>query len=215
MRVRITLAKTEAMRYTGHMDLHRALERTLRRANLPVSHTQGFTRRARINLAAALPLGVTSACELADIWFDEDLPLDELMAQIREHQPPGMQVQSIESIAMDAPKLPARIGAADYRITLREPAPELAQAIADMLGAETLPRERRGKSYDLRTLILESQMLNPDEDGCARLSVRMLAQEGATGRCDEIVSALGLNPLASLAHRTALYLKSDPDIFPQ
>jgi radical SAM-linked protein len=203
------------MRYTGHMDLHRTLERTLRRAMLPVSHTQGFTRRARINLAAALPLGVTSECELADIWFDEELPLDELKDRIAASQPPGMQIRSIETVPMDAPKLPAQIGAADYTILFRDSAPGLETAITALLAAPALPRERRGKPYDLRTLILDAGALEPDAEGSARMWVRLLAQEGATGRCDEIVAALELNPLATLAHRTALYLKSDPHIFPQ
>ena len=42
MRIRITFSKTAAMRYTGHLDLHRAWERTFRRAGLPLAYSQGF-----------------------------------------------------------------------------------------------------------------------------------------------------------------------------
>ena len=41
MRIRIHFAKTPAMRFTGHLDLHRAWERMFRRAGLP-----------RVNVAA-------------------------------------------------------------------------------------------------------------------------------------------------------------------
>jgi radical SAM-linked protein len=44
------------MRYTGHLDLHRAWERTFRRARLPLAYSQGFHPQPRLNLACALPL---------------------------------------------------------------------------------------------------------------------------------------------------------------
>jgi radical SAM-linked protein len=49
------------MRYTGHLDLYRTWERTLRRAGLPLAYSQGFKPHPRIVLACALPLGCTTA----------------------------------------------------------------------------------------------------------------------------------------------------------
>ena len=42
MRLRITFAKTDEMRFTGHLDLHRTWERIFRRAGLPLAYSQGF-----------------------------------------------------------------------------------------------------------------------------------------------------------------------------
>src|SRR3972149_7725894 len=72
-RYRITFAITHAMRYVGHLDLLRAWERTLRRAELPLAYTQGFHPHPRIQIAAALPLGCTAAAELMDLWLEDDL----------------------------------------------------------------------------------------------------------------------------------------------
>ena len=82
MRVRITFAKTDAMRFTGHLDLHRAWERTFRRAGLPLAYTQGFSPHPRINLASALPLGFTSERELVDIWLEQELPASAVTAAL-------------------------------------------------------------------------------------------------------------------------------------
>jgi radical SAM-linked protein len=71
MRLRITFAKTEAMRFTGHLDLHRTWERCFRRARLPLAYTQGFNPHPRLNLAAALPLGFTSQGEMIDAWLEQ------------------------------------------------------------------------------------------------------------------------------------------------
>ena len=51
-------SKTDAMRYTGHLDLHRAWERTFRRAGLPLAYTQGFSPHPRINLACRPAAGL-------------------------------------------------------------------------------------------------------------------------------------------------------------
>jgi radical SAM-linked protein len=70
-RVRITFTKEGATRYISHLDLARAVERALNRAGLPVAYSQGFNRRPRLSLAAALPLGYTSEAEMADVWLTE------------------------------------------------------------------------------------------------------------------------------------------------
>jgi len=69
MRIRVKFAKTEPMRFTSHLDLYRAWERLLRRADVPLVFSQGYNPRPRIQLAAPLPLGITSNCEIIDIGY--------------------------------------------------------------------------------------------------------------------------------------------------
>ena len=66
MRVRITFSKQGALRFIGHLDLHRLWERAMRRANLPLTYSQGFHPQPKISLAAALPLGFSSRGEVLD-----------------------------------------------------------------------------------------------------------------------------------------------------
>ena len=73
-RMRMTFTKEGTARYISHLDLARAVERALNRAGLPIAYTQGFNRRPRLSLAAALPLGYTSQAEIADVWLTE--PVD-------------------------------------------------------------------------------------------------------------------------------------------
>ncbi len=74
-RVRILFAKTDAMRFIGNLDLHKAWERSCRRAGLPLAYSQGYNPQPKLNLASALPLGFTSQAELIDIWLEQVLPL--------------------------------------------------------------------------------------------------------------------------------------------
>lgn len=204
MRLRLTFAKTEAMRFTGNLDLHRTLERTLRRARLPLAYSQGFTRRVKLNLAASLPLGFTSECELAEFWLAENLPLETVAAAIREASPPGIRLIALEEAEEGGPSLQVQVHAAEFVATLLDPQPDLAPRVSALLEADSLPRTRRDKPYDLRPLIEALYPLEPDPEGRARLFMRLLARPGATGRVEEVLAALGIPPEAARVHRTRL-----------
>ena len=204
MRYRITFAKTAAMRYTSHLDLHKAWERTIRRAALPLAYTQGFSPHPKINLASALPLGFTGDHEVIDIWLDGDLDPDAVEQALKAASPPGILVSSVARVDDRLPALQSQLLASDYTITFLSPIPNLDEKVQSLLSATNLPRERRGKPYDLRPLLLDLHPLPDDEQGCQRLAARLRAQEGATGRPEEIVAALGASPEQTRIHRTAL-----------
>lgn len=209
MRVRIQFAKTVAMRYTSHLDLHRTWERTLRRSLLPLAYSQGFNPHPKINLASALPLGFTSQCELMDIWLKAEVPVDQIAAALAESCPPGIQIHSIVQIDERAPTLQTLLKASEYEITLPGPFPGLDKRVQDILEAESLPRQRRGKLYDLRPLILDLRCLADDEQGLPRLHTRLTAQEGATGRPEEVLLEIGCeHPEAAQIMRTSLIFES-------
>jgi radical SAM-linked protein len=204
MRIRINFAKTEAMRYTSHLDLHRTLERTIRRAALPLAYSQGFRPHPRINLACALPLGFTSESEVVDIWLESELPLDSIRTALSSASPPGIVINSIEQVPLDLPALQSSLLAAEYHITFLCPMPELGRRIENVLESTSLPRIRRGKPYDLRPLINELKLLPGDTKPLHSILVKLSAMEGATGRPEEVILALGGNPHEARVHRVQL-----------
>jgi radical SAM-linked protein len=208
MRARITFAKTEAMRFTGHLDLHRTWERTIRRSGLPLAYSQGFKPHPRIVLASALPLGCTSQDELVDIWLEESRPLDEIEASLSLSAPPGLQILSVCEAELHEPALPVQVTASEYEVTFLTPLPDLDQRADGLLMTQSLPRIRREKTYDLRPLILEIHRLPDDPGGCQKIALTLAARENATGRPEEVVRALGSEPEATNIHRTKLILST-------
>lgn len=211
-RLRIQFTKNPAMRFTGHLDLHRAWERAFRRAGLPLAYSQGFNPHPRINLAAALPLGFTSECEIADVWLDPECPLAEVESRLASALPPGMSLTTLEQTALNLPALQTQVEAAEYVITFLDPLPNLPDRLEALLAASNLPRQRRGKTYDLRRLIINADLLPVNEEGNARMSVLLSARESATGRPEEVLAALGADPLAARFHRTRLLLQENETI---
>ncbi|MDX1435854.1 MAG: TIGR03936 family radical SAM-associated protein [Anaerolineales bacterium] len=206
MRIQLLFAKTEAMRYTGHLDLMRALERNFRRAQLPLAYTQGFNPRPRIVLASPLPLGVTSEGELAEVWLKEPIPEDDLLSGLNDKAPPGLVYFEVTPVSDGIPKLPTRLAAASYQARLEQVPPDLADRIDIFLDADSLPRERKGKPYDLRPLVEDLALINKNGSGESIVLMRLTARPGATGRPDEVLDALALNPQPAGLHRTRLFL---------
>jgi radical SAM-linked protein len=207
-RYRVVFAKTEAMRFTGHLDLYHTLERTLRRAQIPLAYSEGFNPRPRLNLGAPLPLGCTSQHEVVDLWLEQAQKPKALLQAIQHAAPPGIRFENASAVPSKQPTLQSQILSASYEVTLaRAISPETVQhRIAAVLEAAELPRERRNKRYDLRPLI-EALALGSDVDQAKVLRMRLSSREGATGRADEVVQALGLDPSDCRITRTALHLR--------
>lgn len=207
MRLRITFSKQGALRYTGHLDLHKMWERAARRADLPLSYSQGFHPHPQIQLAAALPLGFSSRCEVVDLKLNESLPLEGLAERIQAVMPPGLRILSVESVDERAPALQTQVAAAEFEVELLEGVDlnELTRKIDAVLAAESLPRERRGKPYDLRPLI-EGLEFHPNR---SRIFMRLTAREGATGRPEEVLDVLGIALEDARVERTRLILRGE------
>lgn len=207
-RLRMKFSKIGPTRYISHLDLARALERALNRARVPVSYTQGYNPRPRMQFASALPLGFTSEAELADIWLEEEIEPAAALEQIMSRMAPGIVVHEVWEVPLDAPAMQASTLETAYVAMVDDviDRADLRQRVQSLLAAESVVRERRGKEYDLRPLILELKV-DEDEDDNLLLTMRLLLQPGKTGRPDEVLDALGLDPLSVRVHRTDVVLE--------
>lgn len=201
-RYRVVYGEQGDLRFTGHLDLDRALERAFRRAGIQLAFSEGFNPRPRINIGQALPLGCSSSADLFEVWLGAELDPDELIERLRAAAPPGLHFDRAERIDEQAPKLQKVITAAEFEVPLpAQVAESIDPQVAALLGADQLPRQRRGKEYDLRPLINDLK-LRPD----GVLWMRLAAGPGAVGRADEVLRALGLEAEAYVPCRTWLVL---------
>ncbi|MBX3038792.1 MAG: TIGR03936 family radical SAM-associated protein [Anaerolineales bacterium] len=208
MRVRITFTKQNALRYIGHLDLHSLWERAMRRAELPLAYSQGFHPQPKISLAAALPLGFSSRGEVLDVRLNENIPIENIAKQLSENLPQDIKILKVEEVDEKLPALQTQVLSANYDVKLTEPVDpvELKRRVESVMMAESIIRERRGKSYDLRPLIEMISIIN-EANGKAWLKMTLAAREGATGRPEEVLSALGIEPETTLVERTRLIFK--------
>ncbi|MFW5943016.1 MAG: TIGR03936 family radical SAM-associated protein, partial [Chloroflexota bacterium] len=209
-RIRIKFSKVGATRFIGHLDVARALERALNRSRIPVAYTQGYNPRPRMQFASALPLGFTSEGELADVWLEEEVDPQQSQEQLAPKMPPGLNLHRVWEVPLSAPAMQASTVEATYEATVLDSLnrEQVEERVQELLEAEELIRERRGKAYDLRPLVL-ALTVDETEDGELLLTMRLALLPGATGRPDEVVSQLGMDPLGLRMHRKAIVLEDD------
>jgi hypothetical protein len=121
--------------------------------------------------------------------------------------PPGIEIKAIEEIDPQTKKIPNLVDSAAYIATLLDPVADLKSRVTDLLTQEKIERERRGKQYDLRPLIeaINVSELDPDSQ---QIWMRLAARVGATGRPEEVLLALGIDPFNARVERQDIYLKA-------
>jgi len=178
--------------------------------------------RGRVAPAAPLPLGVAGEREVIDLYLAERLPASAVRAAVAAVLPAGTSLVDLHDVWVGAPSAPAAVVAADYRVLLAGPPRWAVEgAVLALLGAVTLPRERRREkkttAYDLRPLILGLEVRASDGSGVT-LAMRLRHAPDAVGRPEEVVAALG-EPPASLGEapsvqsivRERVVMADDPD----
>ena len=210
-RLRLTYNKKEDARYIGHLDEARFWERVFRRVDLPMAYTQGFHPQARIQFAAALPVGVAGANELLDIWLDERVEPDIWLEPIARNLPSGFAIRSLVEVPLKLPAMQASLRKALYLVCWEDaPGTELAARAQKLLAEEEILRphfKKPNKTYNLRPRILRIEPA-PDAPNCLRMTLQAGPQGNA--RINEVIAAMGLDERPHAILREKLILDEPP-----
>lgn len=191
-KVRLRFAKRGDLRLVSHHDLMRCLERLLRRADLPIAHSQGFNPRPKAVFASALGLGIEGLHESLELELAEPLDAETVRQRLAACAPPGFEFLSAEAVG---PGRAARAVAAHYVLPVPPERWEVARAaVAAVLASESWPylrrRPDRTVEADLRPSLLDATL---GDDG--RLRFRVQIDPGGSARPEEILEAMGLRDL--------------------
>ena len=195
-----------------HRQLMQAWQDAATAAGLPLAYSSARRPTAQISIAAPLPLGVTSDCELVDLFLSERGEPRDALARLSQGLPNGLEAISAWEVGTTAPSVQSQLRWAEYEVEVPAEAlssDEAQQAIDRLLAAPTFPWEQRRESklrrYDLRPLVLQLR-LTGEHEGHLILWMRLRAEQDLTGRADQVVAALGL-PTPLRIHRRLLYLE--------
>jgi len=200
MRVRLRFAKLGKVRFTSHRDLARIWERALRRADIPLVYSQGFSPRPRLHFGLALPTGAESWAEYLDADLVDDTPvLDDLPGRLTPMLPSGIDVTAAAPVEAGTQSLQQAVVACDWRIeVLHDGGGDLMAAVERLLALDELPlaRERKGQVTvdDIRPYVEGLEVGEPTTAGI-ELVARLRTQPRGL-RPAEAVAALGAGEAA-------------------
>ena len=148
MKVRIKFSKLGSLRYVGHLDFMRAVQKIIRRTSIEAAYTKGFSPHHILSFASPLGVGLESTGEYFDLELAYRDPFemsvadlarlnsiglenDELpeapasrwiLDQLNEQAPEGVRFLGIRRVEENNNKAMALVQAADYTIFFEEDA---------------------------------------------------------------------------------------------
>ncbi|OII63333.1 MULTISPECIES: TIGR03936 family radical SAM-associated protein [unclassified Streptomyces] len=203
-RIRLRYTKRGRLRFTSHRDFQRAFERALRRAEVPMAYSAGFTPHPKVSYANAAPTGTGSEAEYLEIALTAARDPEALRALLDESLPDGLDV--IDAVEARTSGLADRLTASVWELRLDGVDPADAQrAVSAFLAAETVDVQRMTKNglrtFDARAAVAGLEAGSgpadrPADRPCAilRLVVRHVTP---AVRPDDVLS--GLRAVADLA----------------
>jgi len=137
----VRYAKRGKMRFASHRDVARAFERGVRRAELPIAHSAGFTPHPKISYAGGAPTGVASEAEYLSLALTSRHEAEDVRQRLNAALPDGIDVIIVTE---DAGGLPAsRLTASEWQVILPGVTPDgIAPAVQKFLALEHAPVER-------------------------------------------------------------------------
>jgi len=146
--VRLKYTKHGKVRWIGHRDVARAMERAFRIVQLPLAFTEGFSPHPKVSFGLALSTGHESDGEYLDLVLAHDVDLDGVLSPLTDALPEGMAIAGATHIVDRAPALQEAVTAVTWRVEV-EPTAVLRERVAAGLAADTLETTRRRKGREL------------------------------------------------------------------
>jgi radical SAM-linked protein len=195
-RIRIRYAKRGRLRFTSHRDFARAFERALRRAEVPMGYSAGFSPHPKISYVGASPTGAGSEAEYLEIGLARTVDPDELCQALDAALPAGLDI--VEAVVAGSGSFAERMHASAWRIELPGVSRDDAErALAAFLAQERVEVERLTKdgrrTIDARAAVLRAEVSGVDDaDDPERHAIMdvVVRQVTPTVRPDDVVAAL-------------------------
>jgi radical SAM-linked protein len=211
-RVRLRFTKLGKVRWTSHRDVARMWERALRRAELPVAYSEGFSPRPRMSFGLALSTGHESLGEYLDVELAEPVDAAALPPRLTPALPDG--IDCVGALGLDGrePSLQQDVTACTWRIELAGIEVEAAaEAVAATLAAPSLIATRTRKGHevtdDLRPAIV-ALAVTGEADGGPVITADVATQPRGL-RPGELVEACFGAIEARLVLRTHQWIERD------
>ena len=196
-RLRISYGKTGRLRHLSHLELTRALERLVRRAQLPYVLTEGFHARMKCAFCPALPVGTAGYNELLDVWLESYLSPSDVLRRLRGVTVPDIPINHVSYCAHKAPSLQASHVLSGYEAVITVSNAQvislLEQAFAELLLAGNITVMKKGapKRVDLDDQIYLGPVITSFDEGglMAKVALVLRACEQTSIRPDALLKA--------------------------
>lgn len=153
-RLRLCCAKRGRLRFLSHLEYSRAIERGVRRAELPYALTCGFNPHMKLAFGPALPVGTSGEREYVDVWLTRYVPVNRAIEALGSMLAPELAPREAVYVAEKATSLSASCTIGIYEVAVTGGSvseTEVSQALDDVIreGELRVGHKGRSKVFDL------------------------------------------------------------------
>lgn len=175
MKIRIKFSKGGSMKFIGHLDTMRYFQKAMRRADIDIAYSTGFSPHQIMSFAAPLGVGITSEGEYLDIEVHSTRSTEASLSALNAAMVEGFTVKDYRRLKDDSKTAMSIVSCADYTLTFREgyACPLSPEALREGLHAfYEVPAEipvikktkKSEKTIDLKQLLYDFQVLEDEGD---------------------------------------------------
>ena len=213
LKVRIKFSKYGAMKFIGHLDVMRYFQKVMRKADIDIAFTEGFSPHMIMSFALPLGVGLTSEGEYLDVEIHTPIGSKEATARLNGVMVDGIKVLSFRKIEEGkAGKAMSLVAAAGYRISFRdgkEPPKLWQQHFQEFMDQSTImvfkKTKKSDKELDIRPYIYDCCI--EENNICLLLSAGSAVNIKPELVMEAFASYIGweMQPFSLLIHRVDLY----------
>ena len=222
MKIRIKFRKTGIMKFIGHLDVMRYFQKAIRRADVEICYSGGFSPHQIMSFAAPLGVGITSNGEYVDIEVHSTGTTAEMLERLNAVMAEGFEIAEYKLLPDTAANAMSSVAAADYTLTFRpgyEPEEESAEewfkkltAFFDQPQVMVLKKTKKGeKEMDLKPLIYDLGVIAGNDAAQSQLFMKISTGSASNIKpellLDAYYEALGKerSPFAFMVQREEVY----------
>ena len=120
MNIRMKFKKSGCMKFIGHLDIMRYFQKAIRRADIDIAYSEGFSPHMIMSFAAPLGVGLTSEGEYVDLQVHSCASSKAAVDALNSVMVDGMEVVSFKVLPENVKNAMASVAAADYFVNWRE-----------------------------------------------------------------------------------------------
>ena len=147
MRRLVKFARCGALCMVSHLDLMRCVQRTLRRAHVPMAYSQGFNPHPLLSFGQALGVGLATRGDYFEITLEQAMPPQALVEAFNAHAPDGLRALCAREMGQSEKSPMARVEAAQYCLCAndREKQPQVDRALTALFACKVYPYLKKTK----------------------------------------------------------------------
>lgn len=148
MKIRIKFAKYGTMKFIGHLDMMRYFQKAIRRAEIDIKYSEGFSPHQIMSFASPLGVGLESMGEYLDIEVNSMTTTEEMKDALNRTMVEGVEVVSVGILPDTVKNAMASVAAASYRIHRKEGEfgiDNLAETVKAFYAQDTIPYTKETK----------------------------------------------------------------------